>query len=207
MCEFYDNIKRIAFSEETDEEKLARIAEETGKELLLEYLENNPEFGISLEELGLPSDFELNIEDYAHKLDDSDYAFSIPDEGDVQGSLDPINIGLPSPGPGLGQKQRINVYKYASQYYGASNIGDNSRSFCIRVVNMTNVRLLTFSEIQLLNSQNPGFGKGGGNNYSVFRYRGGTNCRHEWFKFIFDIQSGTFIKAPSTQQPIQVPLR
>lgn len=159
------------------------------KDYILNYLETRPDFGLSLDDL-VGEDYELDMDKYAHELDDSDYSnindsFSIPDVNTVDSTSTPTSIG---------KRNLVTVYKYASSNYDSSNIGDNTRDFCRRVVEMTNRRLLTFKEITELNNQNPGLGKGGSDTYSVFEFRGGSNCNHKWFKFVYDFDKKQFIK-------------
>jgi hypothetical protein len=70
----------------------------------------------------------------------------------------------------------INLYKYVSNSYGPSNIGSKSRGFCKTLAGRTNASLMRYSDIQALNSSNPGLGKGGSDTYSVFDFRGGSHC-------------------------------
>jgi hypothetical protein len=58
-------------------------------------------------------------------------------------------------------------------------------------------------DIERLNSANPGFGKGGSNNYSVFNWRGGSNCKHKFVKYFYDPDTKNLVVAPSNQQPTQ----
>jgi hypothetical protein len=46
-------------------------------------------------------------------------------------------------------------------------------------------RFYTFDEINQLSDSNPnpGFGLGGSSNYSLWKYKGGSNCKHRWTKF------------------------
>lgn len=194
----------IGFKTETDEDK--------AKKVMLDYLEANPDFGYTYDRLGLPDDFELDYEEYGHQLDEDDMKivnpddlteeqFSVPTDKNVEGAV-PTETQLPK---GLPSRQKVNLYKYASPSYGPSNIGSNTRDFCKRVVKITNKKLLTFKQIQQLNDKNPGFGKGGSNTYNVLKFRGGSNCRHLFYKFILDINTGKFVKAP--KQPNQPSLR
>jgi len=96
----------------------------------------------------------------------------------------------------IGEKFRvIRLYKY----FG--NISDNSRPFCRTLVRRTDISLLRKEDIELLNTQNPGFGKGGSNDYSVFNWRGGANCKHKWVKYYYDQDTMNLVKAPD--QPTQ----
>jgi hypothetical protein len=69
------------------------------------------------------------------------------------------------------------VYKYEGP------INSDSRDFCRQMVGLD--RFYTFEEISQLSQTdpNPGFGLGGSDNYSIWKYLGGPNCHHFWQKF------------------------
>jgi hypothetical protein len=69
------------------------------------------------------------------------------------------------------------VYKYTG------SVGSDTREFCRDMVSMN--RFYTFDEINQLSDSNPnpGFGLGGSDNYSLWKYKGGPNCKHRWTKF------------------------
>ena len=60
-------------------------------------------------------------------------------------------------------------------------------------------RVFRFEDIIALNSA-PKKGRfqralrAGGGDYSVFKYRGGNNCRHRWVKYIYDVEKGELVK-------------
>lgn len=75
------------------------------------------------------------------------------------------------------------VYKYEGP------ISSNSRRFCREMVGLD--RFYTFDEINQLSATdpNPGFGLGGSNNYSIFKYKGGALCNH-YFRKYYVTESG-----------------
>lgn len=77
------------------------------------------------------------------------------------------------------------VYKYV----GA--VGSDTRDFCREMVGLD--RFYTFEEIDAMGAQavNPGFGLGGSDTYSIWKYKGGPNCKHRWQKFYVTAE-GTF---------------
>lgn len=93
------------------------------------------------------------------------------------------------------------LYRYESDIYGSSNLGNNSRDFCRRMVRLTGLRMLRFNEIDFYNNANPGQGPRGSNTYNVFLWRGGKNCKHKWVRYLFDPQTGNVAK--DTSQPNQ----
>lgn len=52
------------------------------------------------------------------------------------------------------------------------------RGFCRAMLRLNKV--YRRQEVASLNSANPGFGRGGSAEYSVFNWKGGPNCRHYW---------------------------
>lgn len=151
----------------------------SGKTHFLESISSN-DIGVDIKSLG------LTLED----LDDKDYWFEV--EPNEMQTFDKQEF------------KTINLYKYVSNSYGPSNIGSNSRGFCKTLASRTNVSLMRYSDIQSLNSSNPGLGKGGSNSYSVFDFRGGSNCKHRWIKYKYDTETKNLVKAPD--QPNNLPV-
>jgi len=85
------------------------------------------------------------------------------------------------------------------RYFGV--ISDNSRRFCRTLVTRTNLSLMRKEDIEMLNNQNPGLGKGGSDTYSVFNWRGGANCKHKWVKYYYNSDTMNLVKSPD--QPTQ----
>jgi hypothetical protein len=52
------------------------------------------------------------------------------------------------------------------------------RAFCATLKGLN--RIYTRGDITAMDNFNPGFGSGGSNSYSVFKYKGGPNCQHYW---------------------------
>ena len=72
------------------------------------------------------------------------------------------------------------VYRYAGP--------SGQRTFCATLKALNKV--YTREEIARMNRFNPGFGVGGAGSYSVFKYKGGPNCRHFWEELIQFRQGG-----------------
>lgn len=66
----------------------------------------------------------------------------------------------------------VEVFRYAGP--------PAQRGFCQALQRLNKV--YRREEITQLNTANPGLGEGGSNSYSVFKYKGGVNCRHYWEK-------------------------
>ena len=57
------------------------------------------------------------------------------------------------------------------------------RTFCKKV--MLSNRVYRAEDLVSAKGVNPGFGKGGSNNYNIFLYKGGVNCKHWWQRIIY----------------------
>tara|TARA_R110001632_G_scaffold194768_1_gene316233 strand:- start:650 stop:1159 length:510 start_codon:yes stop_codon:yes gene_type:complete len=135
------------------------------------------------------SDLGLTLED----LDNPEYIHEVKDVSIKENFAKAKNI--------------VALYRYvahSSSGYGSSNIGNNSRTFCSKLSKRTNVALMRYVDILKLNGSNKGFGQGGSNVYSVFKFRGGVNCKHIWVKYMFNKDTNQLIKAPSSEQPNQI---
>jgi len=149
------------------------------KDLVVNYLEEN-DVCISFEELGISEEDVYN----------SEY-FSEVTEQDI---VDFEKFGKEN-------FKLIKLYRYVSNKYGSSNIGPNTRPFCRTLALRTSAAMMTWESITYMNGMNPGFGKGGGDSYSVFNYRGGKNCVHKWVKYLYDPQTNNLVK--DVKQPNQ----
>lgn len=65
-------------------------------------------------------------------------------------------------------------------YYSPRKVGSNARKFC-RAMKQAN-KLYRKQDIVAMGRQkvNPGWGPEGADNYSIWLYKGGGNCRHSW---------------------------
>lgn len=167
----------------TDEYKFEYVKELLWEEEFVEWFDTLNNLGISIDSLGLTTEIIDNV-DYIWQIDDSDL--------------------VPSQTFSEEKFAVMNLYRYISTQYGPSNIGPRTRPFCKTLVSRTNLSLMRKQDIDMLNSSNPGFGKGGSNTYSVFNWRGGVNCKHIWVKYKFDTTTNNLIKAPKQDQPRNV---
>jgi len=77
------------------------------------------------------------------------------------------------------QKDReLILYKYTGR------IGSNSRDFCVQMVNMD--LFYTKEQIQAMSNVavNAGFGIDGAAEYSIWSFKGGPNCKHQWNDYL-----------------------
>ena len=152
-----------------------------GKEDFIKTLEDDESFGIRLEELGLTLE----------QLDDTKYQYELTEE-DYNIEFSKLDMA----------SDIIKLYKYVPVRTPKSN---KSRAFCQRLVARTNISLMRYHDILRLNGSNPGLGKGGSNSYSIFLYRGGKWCIHEWRSYLYNKVTQELVVNP--QQPTQVRLK
>jgi len=150
------------------------------QEQVNDLLDLNEDLGISWSELGITE----------NDLNDVKYQYSITEEEDN----DKFNKQ---------EFRLINMYKYVSDEYGSSEVGNNSRGFCRKLVARTKLSAFRFEDIFKI-TPNKGLGLGGSDSYSVFKYRGGSNCKHYWRKYKYDTQERKLVQAPIDQQPVQI---
>lgn len=86
---------------------------------------------------------------------------------------------LPANMTGEGNEDVSGIYKVRYSYAPLTT-QDNSREFCIKMVNASrNGRMFKREELEApINTPNPGFGLGGSNSYNILKYKGGVNCKH-----------------------------
>jgi hypothetical protein len=178
---YKEDLKEIICKCSNEEDAVEQIKELTAKQNIVDALDDE-DLGVSIESLG------LTLED----INNISFMYAIQDE---EGNEE------------FAKSDIINLYRYVaatSSGYGSDNIGVNSRSFCKKVSKRTNTSLMRYVDILKLNGSNKGFGQGGSNIYSVFKFRGGVNCKHIWVKYLFDKKTKQLIEAPRSEQPKQI---
>lgn len=174
MCKVNYNIEEIYNHPKFSENyKFALIEEIIDEELFLDWF-NEQELGVEINSLG------LNTDDLEKYLD--------VDDTDSQYMEQKFNTGE--------NFAIIRLYRYVGP------ISRNSRRFCRELTARTTARLFTRTDIELLNNQNPGLGKGGSNTYSVFNWRGGANCKHKWVKYLYNEETRRLDL--DFEQPVQI---
>lgn len=75
-------------------------------------------------------------------------------------------------------------YKVRYRYTG-DPVTPDTRTFCKDMLNANKLYRKEDINNMSFSSVNPGFGKGGANNYNIFFYKGGVNCHHKWERITF----------------------
>jgi len=173
-----DKIKDIICKCSNEQDAIEQIQDTMLKQNIIDALDDE-ELGISIESLGLSLD-DINNNSFMHVIAEDECSEE------------------------FAKSDLTNLYRYvahSSSGYGSDNIGKNSRGFCKKLSKRTNTSLMRYVDILKLNGSNKGFGAGGSNIYSVFKFRGGVNCKHIWIKYVFDKKTKKLIEAPKSEQP------
>ena len=90
-------------------------------------------------------------------------------------------------------------YKIRYRYAGAST---GERAFCNRMLAAN--KLYRYEDLvnMSFSNVNPGFGIGGANNYDIFSYKGGPNCKHTWERVTFvkkGLEGSIDVKSPNAK--------
>lgn len=69
--------------------------------------------------------------------------------------------------------------------YAPLQVSDNSREFCVKMVNAS--KIYRKEDIIRMENQvvNAGWGANGADKYSIWLYKGGGDCHHKWFRKIY----------------------
>ena len=165
------------------------LSDEHTEKLLTEELENDnlfntldmPDVGVNMAELGLTLD----------DLDDNSNMFAVSEDEKQSENFAKAKI--------------VNLYRYVAHSSSgySSDLGENSRSFCSKLVSRTRISLMRYHDILRLNGSNKGMGMNGANVYNVFKWRGGVNCKHLWVKYKYNMETQSLEKASQAEQPTQ----
>lgn len=144
---------------------------------LIDFFDRNPDMGFNASDLNIP-DYQIGNDRYRIPITDKE------DKMLIEGKLEMFAT------PPYDKYDAL--YRYESDYYGEKGYGSNSRPFCIRL--MKRDKFYTMDEIVHLNNAPGKADRAGGQPYSVFRYRGGLNCKHVWYKYIWDDEKKELVK-------------
>jgi len=146
-----------------------------------------------------------NLKKYGEDISDE---WELIEEMEVTNSkeeqmLSQINLFADTADADKKSKEDKGLYKLRYVYAGNP---DPQRKFCQKMMGRnkgTKYGLLyRFEDIKKLSAldPNPGLGKGGTNNYDIFKYLGGNNCRHFWKRMIFfrKRENGKFLPKSKT---------
>ncbi len=108
-----------------------------------------------------------------------------------------VSSGTARPNSDSEQDANINGFMYKVRYaYEPLAVSSNSRAFCRKMVNAR--KLYRKEDIIAMGekSVNAGWGKGGANTYSIWKYKGGGDCHHKWRRKTFKSVIKVDVKSP-----------
>ena len=153
----------------------------------------------AIEELGedIPEDWELySEEEVDEELEDFDF------EKELNATYyEFATTGSAYPNRKSGQDQRSKQEKYENDIYRVryryAGKASGEREFCKKMIKAG--KIYRKEDIIAMGNRavNPGWGKGGADTYSIWKYKGGANCYHKWFRVIF-VQKGSRPKNSDT---------
>jgi len=152
------------------------------------------------------------IEEYG---DDMPEGWEVYHEQEVEDELEDFNFqeelnlsyyefattGSAYPNRKSGQDQRSKQEKYKDDIYRVryryAGKASGEREFCKKM--LTANKIYRKEDIIAMGRRavNPGWGKGGANTYSIWKYKGGGNCYHKFFRIIL-VQTGSRPKNSDT---------
>jgi len=156
------------------------------------------ETGVKEDQVGLSAD--INIDKIADDLIDlgeseEDFAdWELVDEMevdyDMEDKLDKmiglVSTGTANPKAKSEQDKNIEGVQYKVRYqYAPQSVSANSREFCRKMVSAN--KLYRKEDIIAMGEKpvNAGWGKGGADTYSIWKYKGGGACHHKWLRKTF----------------------
>jgi len=152
------------------------------------HIDNNADVVNELGPRGLKFDYDLDLPVYVDEVGKKKVDLSLAleyfralkglKEEDLE--FNGLRVDMETEGMDMEFAAGYTVYRYEG------SVGGDTRDFCREMV--SDGGFYTFEEIVGFNSDNPGFGPGGSDEYSIFHYKGGPNCKHHWQKYYVNSQ-------------------
>ena len=187
---FFKTIEPIEFIEteglsveETEKETGVKMCENFSKE------DEKQDFIVATELIGLGE--ELSSKDW-ELISDED-----AEEHEDLLAFEFASTGVARPNANSEQDKTINGFMYKVRYsYAPLKTSSNSREFCRKMVSAD--KLYRKEDIISMGdkSVNAGWGKGGADFYSVWKYKGGGACNHKWRRKTFKSTIKVDVKSP-----------
>jgi len=194
---YVQTLTPIEFTDTDNAITKEQVEEETGQELST----HKPDLSVEHENLMIEklSEFGEDISDEWELIEET--AVTNPEH---EYSLSKIDMFANTADADTKSKEDKGLYKLRYVYAGNPN---PQRKFCVEMMSRNagtkHGLLYRLEDINALSALDPnkGLGKGGSDNYDIFLYCGGVNCRHFWKRMIFfrkrDTQ-GKFLEPSST---------
>ena len=187
---FFKTIEPIEFVEteglnieETEKETGVKMCENFSKE------DEKQDFIVATELIGLGE--ELSSDEWELIADED------AEEHEDLLAFEFASTGVARPNAKSEQDKTINGFMYKVRYsYAPLKTSSNSREFCRKMVNAD--KLYRKEDLIAMGSKsvNSGWGEGGADTYSIWKYKGGGACHHKWRRKTFKSTIKVDVKSP-----------
>lgn len=187
---FFKTIEPIEFVEteglsieETEKETGVKMCENFSKE------DEKQDFIVATELIGLGE--ELSSDEWELIADED------AEEHEDLLAFEFASTGVARPNAKSEQDKTINGFMYKVRYsYAPLKTSSNSREFCRKMVNAD--KLYRKEDLIAMGSKsvNSGWGEGGADTYSIWKYKGGGACHHKWRRKTFKSTIKLDVKSP-----------
>ena len=187
---YFKTLQPIEFIE-TEGLSAEEIEKETGVDMCQNFSkeEEKEDFKVAAELIGLGE--ELSSDEWELISDDD------AEEHEALEEYKFVSTGTARPNANSEQDATINGFMYKVRYsYEPQQASSNSRAFCKK---MTAARKLYRKEDIIAmgsKSVNKGWGKGGADTYSIWKYKGGGDCHHKWRRKTFKSVIKVDVRSP-----------
>jgi len=161
------------------------------EEETLDFESEKTELDSFIEEFGedMPEGYEILSEEEAEdEIEDFDFESELHSE-----YYEFASTGSAYPNRKSGQDQKSkqtdyvdDIYRVRYRYTGSLT---GEREFCKKMTNTNKIYRKEDIIAMGRKAVNPGWGKGGANTYSIWKWKGGALCEHKWFRIIL-VQEG-----------------
>ena len=127
-----------------------------------------------------------DVDDEWELVEETDVDYSADDKSLLSKILNLVSTGVARPNSKSEQDKTINGVQYKTRYfYSPERAGSDSRAFCKKMVAAG--KLYRKEDIIAMDGKivNAGFGVGGSNTYSIWKYKGGARCHHKWMRRVY----------------------
>ena len=187
---YFKTLQPIEFIE-TEGLDAEEVEKETGVDMCQNFSkeEEKEDFKVAAELIGLGE--ELSSDEWELISDDD------AEEHEALEEYKFVSTGTARPNANSEQDATINGFMYKVRYsYEPQQASANSRAFCKK---MTAARKVYRKEDIIAmgsKSVNEGWGKGGADTYSIWKYKGGGDCHHKWRRKTFKSVIKVDVKSP-----------
>lgn len=187
---YFKTLTPIEFTDLENAQSQEVVEEETGVKMCSHSFSETPEFTKEEEAEWLEylSDKGETINDEEWELTSVSDVTDPDNEDAIVDAITSVSMAAVSSygHPEEKSSQDAGMYKVRYRYTGG--LKDNSRTFCVEMVGLSNegkvyrkedINQMSFSGV------NGGFAPKGRSTYSIFKYKGGAYCHHKWQRLIF----------------------